>query len=43
MTSSLPLHSVSRVNAQGKTTIELSKATFRVDLDAYEGAVFEWK
>ena len=43
VTSSLPLHSVSRVSAQGKTTIELSKTSFRVDLDAYEGAVVEWK
>ncbi len=43
VTASLPLHSVSRVTAQGKAQLELSRTTFRVDLDAYEGAVFEWK
>ncbi len=43
VTASLPLHSVSRVTAQGKAQLELSRTTFRVDLSAYEGAVFEWK
>ncbi len=43
VTTSLPLHSVPRVTAQGRTQLELSRATFRVDLGAYEGAIFEWK
>ena len=43
VTASLALHSVSRVTAQGKAQLELSRTTFRVDLGAYEGAVFEWK
>jgi len=43
VTASRPLHSVSRVTAQGKTALELSKSTFKVDLAASEGAVFEWK
>jgi len=43
VSSSLPLHSVSQIGAQGKTTLELSKSSFKVELDAYEGAVIEWK
>lgn len=43
ITASLPLHSVSRVTAQGRTSLELSRMTFKVDLGAYEGAIVEWK
>jgi len=43
VTTSLPLRSVSRLTAQGKSPIDLSRAAFSVDLGAYEGAVFEWK
>ena len=43
VTASLPLHSVSRVTTQGRTSLELSRTTFKVELGAYEGAIFEWK
>jgi len=43
VTASQPLQSVTRVTSQGKTQVELSKTTFKVDLSAYDGAVFEWK
>jgi len=43
VTASQPLHSVSRVNSRGEVQVGLSKATFKVDLNAYDGAVFEWK
>ncbi len=42
VTASQPLHSVSRITAQGRAQSELSKSSFRVDLGAYEGAIFEW-
>ena len=42
VTASKPLHSVSRIIAQGRAQSELSKSSFKVDLGAYEGAVFEW-
>ena len=38
-----PLHSVSRVTAEGKAQVDLSKMAFKVDLSPYEGAVFEWQ
>lgn len=43
ITASATLHSVARITAQGTTHIEVSGSTFRVDVGAYEGAVFEWK
>ena len=43
VTASQPLHSVSRVTSQAKTRLELSKTTFKVDLNPYDGAVVEWK
>jgi hypothetical protein len=43
VTASQPLHSVTRVTSQGKTQVEFSKTTFKIDLRAYDGAVFEWK
>ena len=43
ITSSQPLHSVSRVGPHEETTIGLSKGSFRIDLDAYDASVFEWK
>ena len=42
VTASKPLHSVSRIIAQGRAQSELSKSSFKVDLGAYEGAIFEW-
>jgi len=42
VTASQPLHSVSRIIAQGRAQSELSKSSFKVDLGAYEGAIFEW-
>jgi endo-1,4-beta-mannosidase len=43
ITSSQPLHSISRVTSQGNKQLEVSKTSFKVDLSAYDGAVFEWK
>ncbi|HEV2401280.1 MAG TPA: beta-galactosidase [Candidatus Sulfotelmatobacter sp.] len=43
VTSSQLLHAVSRLTPQGKTQLEVLKTTFKFDLGAYDGAVFEWK
>jgi len=43
VSASQPLHSVLRVSAQGSRQVQLSKASFKVDLGGYDGAVFEWK
>ncbi|MFZ0734692.1 MAG: beta-galactosidase [Candidatus Sulfotelmatobacter sp.] len=43
VTASQPLHSVSRVSSTGSRRVEVSKTNFKVDLGAYDGAVFEWK
>jgi endo-1,4-beta-mannosidase len=43
VTASQPLHSVSRVSSLGNKQVETSKTNFKVDLGAYDGAVFEWK
>ena len=43
VTASTTLHSVARVTRQGTTPVEVNGSTFRVDMGAYEGAVFEWK
>lgn len=43
VTSSQPFHTVSRITSQSKTPAEVLKTTFKFDLGAYDGAVFEWK
>jgi hypothetical protein len=43
VTASQPLHSVSRVSSQGNSRVEVSKTSFKVELNAYDGTVFEWK
>jgi endo-1,4-beta-mannosidase len=43
VTASLPLHSVSRLTPQGTAEVKVTGATFKVDIDSYEGLVFEWK
>jgi hypothetical protein len=43
ITAAIPLHSVSRITSQGATPLQIEGATFKVDIGAYEGEVFEWK
>jgi hypothetical protein len=43
VTASTPLHSVARIRPQGTTQIEVAGPTFKIDIGAYEGAIFEWK
>jgi hypothetical protein len=43
VTAAKPLHTVSRLSSQGNRQVEVSKTSFKVDLGAYDGAVFEWK
>jgi endo-1,4-beta-mannosidase len=43
VTASAPLHSITRITPQEPTQIDVDGSTFRVDMEAYEGAVFEWK
>lgn len=43
VTASKTLHSVTRITPQGTTQVEVSGSTFKVDIGAYEGAVFAWK
>src|SRR5271157_2218456 len=43
VTSATPLHSVARVTAQGSSAINVAGSSFKVDIGAYEGAVFAWK
>ncbi len=43
ITAAGPLHSVTRITAQGTTPLQIAGATFKVDIGAYEGEVFEWQ
>jgi endo-1,4-beta-mannosidase len=43
ITAASPLHSVARITPQGKTSLQIAGGTFKIDIGAYEGAVFEWK
>jgi endo-1,4-beta-mannosidase len=43
ITASPALHSVAQVTAKGTTEVQVSGSTFKFDLGAYEGAIFEWK
>jgi hypothetical protein len=43
VTASAALHSITRITPRGATQVDVDGSTFRVDMEAYEGAVFEWK
>jgi len=43
ITATSPLHSVTRITPQGAMQLQIAGATFKVDMGAYEGEVFEWK
>jgi hypothetical protein len=43
VTMSGPLHTVTRITPQRKVQVQVAGSTFKVDIGAYEGAVFEWK
>jgi hypothetical protein len=43
ITAASPLHSVTRITPQGSTLLQVAGSTFKVDIGAYEGEVFEWK
>jgi len=43
ITAARALHSVTRITQQGTVPFQISGATFKVDIGAYEGDVFEWK
>jgi len=43
ITAASPLHSVARITPQGKTPLQIAGGTFKIDIGAYEGEVFEWK
>jgi endo-1,4-beta-mannosidase len=43
VTASVPLHVVTRITAGGTTKLQVAGATFKVDIGAYEGLVFEWQ
>ena len=38
-----PAHSVSRIAPQGATAVALQGSNFKIQLDAYEGAILEWE
>lgn len=43
VTSSGPLHVVNRITVDGTAKVQVAGATFKVDVGAYEGLVFEWR
>ena len=43
ITSSLPIQSVTRITPEGTAPVEVANSVFKVDIGAYEGAVFAWK
>jgi endo-1,4-beta-mannosidase len=43
VTASVPLHTVSKIAADGTTKIQIAGASFKVDVGAYDGLVFEWQ
>jgi len=43
ITAASPLHSVIRITPQAAMPAQITGATFKVDIGAYEGEVFEWK
>jgi endo-1,4-beta-mannosidase len=43
VTGSVPLHMVTRITPLGTAQVQVTGSVFKVDIGAYEGAVFEWK
>ena len=43
ITAAKSLRSVARITPQGATQVQISGATFKIDIGAYEGEVLEWK
>jgi len=43
VTASAPLHVVTKITADGTTKVQVAGTTFKVDIGAYEGLVFEWQ
>jgi len=43
ITSAGALHSITKITPQAATPVQISGATFKIDIGPYEGQVFEWK
>jgi endo-1,4-beta-mannosidase len=43
ITGASRLHSVARITPQGETLLQIAGGTFKIDIGAYEGEVFDWK
>jgi endo-1,4-beta-mannosidase len=43
VTASAPLHAVTKITADGIMKVQVAGTTFKVDIEAYEGLVFEWQ
>jgi endo-1,4-beta-mannosidase len=43
ITAARALHSVAKITPRAATPVQVSGATFKIDIGAYEGDVFEWK
>jgi endo-1,4-beta-mannosidase len=43
ITAASPLHSVARITPEGKSSLQIAGGTFKVDIGAYEGEVFDWR
>jgi endo-1,4-beta-mannosidase len=43
VTTSMPLHAVTRITPHGAAQVQVVGSAFKADIGAYEGAVFEWK
>jgi hypothetical protein len=43
VTTSASLHAVTKITADGTTKVQVAGTTFKVDIGAYEGLVFEWQ
>jgi endo-1,4-beta-mannosidase len=43
VSAAAPLHAVKRIEPQGTTTVSPQGSAFKIQLDAYEGTILEWK
>jgi hypothetical protein len=43
VTAWAPLHAVTKITADGIMKVQVAGTTFKVDIEAYEGLVFEWQ
>jgi len=43
ITAAGSLHAITRISQHGAAPIQISGATFKIEIGAYEGEVFEWK